>query len=142
MTINIQHVIFCEKALRDPSTRKLTCQGIFEHVHAARFPFTLDFSLVVWLDGLNHENNDFSIIIRDKTGKVSGMRDHYQVAFHNYTGMEEMVFHFNKFNFASPQDLFSIEIIQQDKVLAKKLLRPFNPSMIRVGQPDRGFIDL
>jgi hypothetical protein len=142
MTISIQHVVFCDKAVRDPSTGKLTCQGIFEHVHAERFPVTVDFSVVAWLSGINNENNDFTITIRDKAGKVCGTRNNYNVNFHYYTGIEEMVFHFNKFAFTSPLDLYAIEIIHQDQVLAKKVLRPFNPSMIKVGAPDRGFIDL
>jgi|GEM_PF-5259669 len=142
MTISIQHVIFCDKAVRDTSTGKLTCQGIFEHVHTERFPVTLDFSVVAWLSGIDHENNDFTITIRDKAAKVCGTRNNYQVTFHHYTGLEEMVFHFNKFTFTSLLDFYAIEILHQDQNLAKKILRPFNSSMIKVGAPDRGFIDL
>jgi len=66
-------IIFSDSAIRDPVTGKLTLAGIFQHIHAHRFPFTSPpFVVTVFVTNIGGEIESLPVTmtIEDSGGQV------------------------------------------------------------------------
>jgi hypothetical protein len=147
MKLSVIHEVICDKAERDVASGKLNCTGITERLFAEQFPYTIGFSLVVWLKGVTEAKNQFKITLLSPTGKILGESNGYKVMIHDSNNPEsiaEMIFHFNNVTFQSAQEYYTIEVRHQDKLLLSKAVGAAEkPRLIPITPfGDRGYVRL